>query len=283
MWLSPRLSTVHEGTSEQLQIVTVNPLADLTGKVIYPEQAPAGKAYEIYDWSINGVVTGDAVHGRIWPTGTGKNLGTYTAPGSKPNPSTVTASVNLKLTNLGYTQLIAQINIGEPGTYTGNWYLISSGIMGFSASGTATISPHKLSNGDYDDGIDMTNFDLQITAVLDNKSSITFGTDACTCSDAAKTQTYSHVNEVTVFKIPYRMDWHFAVNWPVTCTGPGGSTYNTYVSISWRTYCEPRKGSDDGTWGIPLANPNRLSGVYSLSASCPAVLSTQSMGWDFSQ
>jgi hypothetical protein len=249
-----------------------------------------GASMKATNWSVNNIPGGNSTVGTV--VSTGDYTATYTAPAHKPNPSevAVNATVNGDIwfedpnSSLPVkwpfenVLVLSKLNIGGPATFQGNFSVSSSGVYNFTAGGQATITPHIMSNGQYDDGIDMTNYDLTYTATIDNNITVS----GVPCTPTQATKTYSHVNDVTILKIPPRMDWHLTMTWNVTCN-QNGQQIPAVVSLGWRTYCTARVGVDDGTWGVPLSDIDHPSGSYTLYATptCDGAISTQTVTWDF--
>lgn len=75
------------------------------------------------EWSVNGVVGGNATVGTVSGSGSGA---TYTAPATKPTPNTVVVSASINTASHGKTIVVSNITISDMSVYTGTVHFTTS-------------------------------------------------------------------------------------------------------------------------------------------------------------
>jgi len=283
--LLPNSATVQLGGTQNLTIgyCSSDEFGWDGGYLVSPCKSLPSDGYDIYDWSVNGTVTGDATYGRIWPSGTDLNVGIYTAPTKKPDPSTVRASVDLRKSLGSSMILVSMLHIGEPAVYEGDISFSSSGLFSFTGGGTAHLTPRTLPDGTWEDDDQQTKYDVSFDLGIDD--GVTFSGYPCTVAQQTSSGTAKY--GLTYYKVPARVDFTVSPTWDVVCHMGGGVDLPTKIGLSWATCCETRLGIDDGTWGYPLNDPNQLKGSYTHEAApaclCAASPATQTVSWEFQQ
>ncbi len=223
---------------------------------------------------MNGVTGGNGTVGTIQGS-TSSLTGTYTAPGTQPNPSVVLAGVWLGAKGRrGDTFVASNLSVGTPGTYQGKVTVTATGLFAYTASGNLTVTPGKLLNGQLDDGIDMTLFD--VTGSIKISDAITYSGFPCTADSPSQAVKNTSLN---LKKVPLSVLWGLGIQWDLTCDINGTPT-KTAAILTWLTGCMPNTVDQNF---IPIADPKDIKGSYTRGgANCPQAAGlAATVEWDF--
>jgi hypothetical protein len=150
-----------------------------------------------------------------------------------------------------------------------------TGLYSFTAKGTATVSPHVFKDGQLDDGIDMTDFDVSGSMRIDD-GSVTMGGAPCTAD--VPTQTLQS-DVLKLKKEPLSMFWSLAASWAIHCT-VGQTVVPSTIIFSWMTGCPDGTPTNAGSY-LPDIDPNRLVGDF--TQACTEGGTSIEVEWDFKQ
>lgn len=265
--IAPLTTTVQLGALQQLTVVdcTDPESGELSGLVYECAQT---FDFKLSDWSVEGMVGGDATHGTIQGMGATGNYAEYTAPAKAPTPNLVHASARIT-SKAGKTLLFSELAIGTPPSYQGPVQVYAKGTMTFVADGEIHVTPRMLTNGQYDDGIDQTAFDLSGTLTLHPDVQLA----GIACKPKKATAEIGN-DQLQIYKQTREIALNLDAHWDVTCT-QGGQTFDAAVALQWLTGCNPGQRTF-------LDDFDRLQGSYFRSQStCNLALGDTIVGWDF--
>ncbi len=273
--LRPLIATVQLGATQALTLANCVQEETLDGKLaglVYNCDAGLAPLVGTHGWSVNGVAGGNATVGTIAADAGNGQLGTFTAPGQRPSPSTVLAGTWVGASGKRADTFVASnLNIGGPATFHGPVTVVSTGLYEYTAKGDLTLTPSILPNGEYDDGIDMTLWD--VSGNLEVKGNILYSGATCVPNESSQAITNTAFN---VKKVPLSQLWGLGVQWDMTCD-MGGQLFDTAAILQWLTGCMPNEVPF-----IPLADANHIEGSYTRGGDgCLSAVGTVTVTWDF--
>ena len=273
--LRPLIATVQLGATQALTLAYCVQEETLDGNLaglVYDCDMGLAPLVGTHGWSVNGIAGGNATVGTVAADAGNGQLGTFTAPGQRPSPSTVLAGTWVGASGKRADTFVASnLNIGGPATFRGPVTVVSTGLMNYTAKGDLTLTPSILPNGEYDDGIDMTLWD--VTGNLEIKGNILYSDATCIPKEPSQAITNTTFN---LKKSPLSQLWGLGAEWNMTCD-MGGQMFDTAAFLQWLTGCMPNEVPF-----IPLADANHIEGSYTRGGDgCPAAVGTVTVTWDF--
>jgi hypothetical protein len=257
---------------------------DLAPLLAYDCKNEIASLVAVESWSVNGTAGGNATVGTVSGGGA---TGTYRAPGTAPNPNTVSVTVDVPSVGGGAPgKLYSLITVGTPGPFRGRFDVTGTFALFAGVTVTipdATLTVHQFPDGRLDDGPDQTLYD--VTGTIQIPDVLVLSGGVATCIPASTTKAISNTN-LTVHKSPPSMRFDFVDEFELTCTDVGGRTFPSSFYFSYGTFapgCTPPSIPPPAGWSLlvdyPLWSTFLLDGEF--VTTCPT--SSASGTWTFDQ
>ena len=226
------------------------------------------------DWSVSGVIGGNATVGTIKSDGI--DSATYTAPAQQPSPSTVDVSTEILFTavsNIPKVLLFSHITISQPGDFTGTIVI----------NGTDSLYGQKFSVKIPDatltlleDNAEETVYTLGGSATI-SPTTFTIGPNVYSLAEP-KTKTLSADARFYVRKNPPSgppaVRWGYSETWIYSTPTPATAGIAVYFATRKGPTCSV---NDD----VPIPNLYTLGGTYTTHCASASFISTAT--WTFTK
>lgn len=205
----------------------------------------------VSEWSVNGVVGGNATVGTVTASGLDA---TYHAPAQAPSPDTVAVSARIDdgtivVSNIKVVDEVAALNGAVDFTFT----YLTAPEQTFKAKATLALTVA-------DDGIDETNYDATGTIEMKDPVEFTYMDSVCTVQEPIKTVNDEYFLKVR--KEPLSVRWGFAEYWIYHCVGAAS------FDISVQLYFFTGTGTGCMTFDdVPIDDADAPAGAYTTECS----------------